>query len=165
MDSSNKKQNDEVNKEYNPKAKNQSVEGQKVYKTRKYVQATRTRATAEARRLRNQYLIDHKEEILKYDGKKKNKKAIEMIKQDLNLDVNYKTIYPAINKYVLTDIKNKNADARKLRDKYLLDHREEILKLEHWNKVKKVMELLKKDLNLDVNYNKLYLALTKFDLL
>ena len=88
-----------------------------------------------------------------------------MIKQDLNLDVNYKTIYPAINKYVLTDIKNKNADARKLRDKYLLDHREEILKLDHWNKVKKVMELLKKDLNLDVNYNKLYLALTKFDLL
>ena len=165
MDSSNKKQNDEVNKEYKPKAKNQSVEGQKVYKTRKYVQATRTRATAEARRLRNQYLIDHKEEILKYDGKSRIKKAIEMIKQDLNLDVNYKTIYPAINKYVLTDIKNKNADARKLRDKYLLDHREEILKLEHWNKVKKVMELLKKDLNLDVNYNKLYLALTKFDLL
>lgn len=165
MDSSNKKQNDEVNKEYKPNAKNQSVEGQKVYKTRKYVQATRTRATAEARRLRNQYLIDHKEEILKYDGKSRIKKAIEMIKQDLNLDVNYKTIYPAINKYVLTDIKNKNADARKLRDKYLLDHREEILKLEHWNKVKKVMELLKKDLNLDVNYNKLYLALTKFDLL
>ena len=65
MDSSNKKQNDEVNKEYKPNAKNQSVEGQKVYKTRKYVQATRTRATAEARRLRNQYLIDHKEEILK----------------------------------------------------------------------------------------------------
>ena len=143
----------------------QSVEGIKIYKTRKYVQATRTRATAEARRLRNQYLIDHKEEILKYDGKSRIKKAIEMIKQDLNLDVNYKTIYPAINKYVLTDIKNKNADARKLRDKYLLDHREEILKLDHWNKVKKVMELLKKDLNLDVNYNKLYLALTKFDLL
>ena len=165
MDSSNKKQNDEVNKEYKPKAKNQSVEGQKVYKTRKYVQATRTRATAEARRLRNQYLIDHKEEILKYDGKSRIKKAIEMIKQDLNLDVNYKTIYPAINKYVLTDIKNKNADARKLRDQYLKDHREEILKLDHWNKVKKVMELLKKDLNLDVNYNKLYLALTKFDLL
>ena len=149
----------------NQKPKNQSVEGKKVYKTRKYVQATRTRATAEARRLRNQYLIDHKEEILKYDGKSRIKKAIEMIKQDLNLDVNYKTIYPAINKYVLTDIKNKNADARKLRDQYLKDHREEILKLEHWNKVKKVMELLKKDLNLDVNYNKLYLALTKFDLL
>ena len=149
----------------NQKPKNQSVEGKKVYKTRKYVQATRTRATAEARRLRNQYLIDHKEEILKYDGKSRIKKAIEMIKQDLNLDVNYKTIYPAINKYVLTDIKNKNADARKLRDQYLKDHREEILKLDHWNKVKKVMELLKKDLNLDVNYNKLYLALTKFDLL
>ena len=149
----------------NQKPKNQSVEGEKVYKTRKYVQATRTRATAETRRLRNQYLIDHKEEILKYDGKSRIKKAIEMIKQDLNLDVNYKTIYPAINKYVLTDIKNKNADARKLRDQYLKDHREEILKLDHWNKVKKVMELLKKDLNLDVNYNKLYLALTKFDLL
>lgn len=149
----------------NQKPKNQSVEGEKVYKTRKYVQATRTRATAEARRLRNQYLIDHKEEILKYDGKSRIKKAIEMIKQDLNLDVNYKTLYPAINKYVLTDIKNKNADARKLRDQYLKDHREEILKLDHWNKVKKVMELLKKDLNLDVNYNKLYLALTKFDLL
>ena len=149
----------------NQKPKNQSVEGEKIYKTRKYVQATRTRATAEARRLRNQYLIDHKEEILKYDGKSRIKKAIEMIKQDLNLDVNYKTIYPAINKYVLTDIKNKNSDSRKLRDQYLKDHREEILKLEHWNKVKKVMELLKKDLNLDVNYNKLYLALSKFDLL
>ena len=90
---------------------------------------------------------------------------MEILKQYLNLDVNYKTIYPIVNKYVLTDVKNKNAEARKLRDKYLLDHREEILKLEHWNKVKKVMELLKKDLNLDVNYNKLYLALTKFDLL
>ena len=42
---------------------------------------------------------------------------------------------------------------------------EEILKLDHWNKIKKVQELLKKDLNLDVNYNKLYLALTKLDLL
>ena len=88
-----------------------------------------------------------------------------MIKQDLNLDVNYKTIYPIINKYVLTDVKNQNAEARKLRDQYLKDHREEILKLDHWNKVKKVNELLKKDLNLDFNYNKLYLALTKFDLL
>ena len=146
-------------------AKNQSVEGQKIYKTRKYVQSTRTRLTAEARRKRNQYIIDHKEEILKYDGKSRIKKAIEMIKQDLNLDVNYKTIYPVINKYVLTDVKNNNAEARKLRDQYLKDHREEILKLDHWNKVKKVNELLKKDLNIDVNYNKLYLALTKLDLL
>ena len=163
MDSSNKNQNDEVNKEYSPK--NQSVEGEKVYKTRKYVQSPRTRLTAEARRKRNQCIIDHREEILKYDGKSRIKKAMEILKQYLNLDVNYKTIYPIVNKYVLTDVKNKNAEARKLRDKYLLDHREEILKLEHWNKVKKVMELLKKDLNLDVNYNKLYLALTKFDLL
>ena len=147
------------------KPKNQSVEGKKIYKTRKYVQSTKTRLAAETRRKRNQYLIDHKEEILKYDGKSRIKKAIEMIKQDLNLDVNYKTIYPIINKYVLTDVKNENAEARKLRDQYLKDHREEILKLDHWNKVKKVGELLKKDLNLDVNYNKLYLALTKFDLL
>ena len=88
-----------------------------------------------------------------------------MLKQDLNLDVNYKTIYPIINKYVLADVKNENADARKLRDQYLKDHMEEILKLDHWNKVKQVQELLKKDLNLYVNYNKLYLALTKFDLL
>ena len=147
------------------KPKNQSVEGVKVYKTRKYVQSTRTRLTAEARRKRNQYIIDHKEEILKYDGKSRIKKAIEMIKQDLNLDVNYKPIYPIINKYVLADVKNNNAEARKLRDQYLKDHREEILKLDHWNKVKKVNELLKKDLNLDFNYNKLYLALTKLDLL
>ena len=160
MESSNK-----IQQEFNSKPKNQSVEGKKIYKTRKYVQSTRTRLTAEARRKRIQYLIDHKEEILKYDGKSRIKKAIEMIKQDLNLDVNYKTIYPMINKYVLTDVKNQNAEARKLRDKYLIDHREEILKLDHWNKVKQVQELLKKDINLDVNYNKLYLALTKFDLL
>ena len=157
--------NAEDTKEYKPKAKNQSVEGIKIYKTRKYVQSDRAKQNAEARRLRNQYLIDHREEILKYDGKSRIKKAIEMIKQDLNLDVNYKTIYPAINKYVLTDVKNKNADARKLRDKYLLEHKEEILKLEHWNRIKKVQELLKRDLNLDVNYNKMYLAFTKFNLL
>ena len=147
------------------KPKNQSVQGVKIYKTRKYVQSTRTRLTAEARRKRNQYILDHKEEILKYDGKSRIKKTIEMIKQDLNLDVNYKTIYPIINKYVLADVKNENAEARKLRDQYLKDHREEILKLEHRNRIKKVQELLKKDLNLDVNYNKLYLALTKLDLL
>ena len=159
-----KNQIEEV-KELNSKPKNQSVEGKKIYKTRKYVQSTKTRLAAETRRKRNQYIIDHKEEILKYDGKSRIKKAIEMIKQDLNLDVNYKTIYPIINKYVLADVKNENAEARKLRDQYLKDHREEILKLDHWNKVKQVHELLKKDLNLDVNYNKLYLALTKFDLL
>ena len=147
------------------KPKNQSVQGVKIYKTRKYVQSTRTRLTAETRRKRNQYILDHKEEILKYDGKSRIKKTIEMIKQDLNLDVNYKTIYPIINKYVLADVKNENAEARKLRDQYLKDHREEILKLEHSNRIKKVQELLKKDLNLDVNYNKLYLALTKLDLL
>ena len=146
------------------KPKNQSVEGEKIYKTRKYVQSTRTRLTAEARRKRNQYLIDHKEEILKYDGKSRIKKAIEMIKQDLNLDVNYKTIYPIINKYILTDVKNENAEARKLRDKYLIEHREEILKLEPWGRIKKVQQLLKKDLNIDVNYNKMYVAFNKFNL-
>ena len=146
------------------KPKNQSVEGEKTYKTRKYVQSTRTRLTAEARRKRNQYLIDHKEEILKYDGKSRIKKAIEMIKQDLNLDVNYKTIYPIINKYILTDVKNENAEARKLRDKYLIEHREEILKLEPWGRIKKVQQLLKKDLNIDVNYNKMYVAFNKFNL-
>ena len=145
--------------------KNQSVEGVKIYKTRKYVQSTRTRLTAEARRKRDQCIIDHKEEILKYDGKSKIKKAMEILKQELNLNVNYKSIYPIINKYVLTDVKQKNADARKLRDQYLINHKEEILKLAHWNRVKNVNELLKKDLNLDFNYNKLYLALTKFDLL
>jgi hypothetical protein len=165
MESINKIQNDEVKELNSNKPKNQSVEGQKVYKTRNYVQSDIAKENAEKRRLRDQYLIDHKEEILKYDGKSRIKKVIEMIKQDLNLDVNYKTIYPIINKYVLTDVKNQNAEARKLRDQYLKDHREEILKLDHWNKVKKVNELLKKDLNLDVNYNKLYLALTKLDLL
>ena len=165
MESSNKNQNEAIQKENTPKPKNESVEGEKIYKTRKYVQSTRTRLTAEARRKRDQYLIDHKEEILKYDGKSRIKKAMEMLKQDLNLDINYKTLYPALNKYVLTDIKQKNADERSLRDQYLKDHREEILKIETWGKVKKVQELLKKDLNLDFNYNKLYLALTKFDLL
>ena len=160
MDPSNKNLNEEVNK-----PKYQSVEGIKIYKTRKYVQSDRAKQNAEARRLRNQYLIDHKEEILKYDGKSRIKKAIELLKQDLNLDINYKTLYPALNKYVLTDIKNQNAEARRLRDKYLLEHKEEILKLEHRNRIKKVQELLKRDLNLNVNYNKLYLAFTKFNLL
>ena len=99
------------------------------------------------------------------DPSSRIKKAIELLKQDLNLDINYKTLYPALNKYVLTDIKNQNAEARRLRDKYLLEHKEEILKLEHRNRIKKVQELLKRDLNLNVNYNKLYLAFTKFNLL
>ena len=160
MESSNKS-----SKEHIPKAKNQSVEGNKIYKTRKYVQSDRAKQNAEKRRLRNQFLIDHKEEILKYDGKSRIKKAIELLKQGLNLDINYKTLYSALNKYVLTDIKKQNTDARMLRDKYLIDHMEEILKLEHRNRIKKVQEMLKKDLNLDVNYNKMYLAFTKFNLL
>ena len=240
MESSNKNQNDEVKKEYSQNAKNQSVEGEKIYKTRKYVQSNRTKLTAEARRKRDQYLIDHKEEILKYDrigrvkkvaellkqdlnldvnyktlrrlmykyvlstknieprkyvqsnrtkltaessrkidqylidhkeeilkydGKSRIKKAMELLKQDLNLDVSYKTLYTAINKYVLTDITNKNRETRKLRDKYLLDHKEEILKLEHKGRIKKVQEMLKRDLNLDVNYNKMYVAFTKYNLM
>ena len=144
------------------KPKNQSVEGKKIYKTRKYVQSTKTRLAAETRRKRNQYIIDHKEEILKYDGKSRFKKAIEMIKQDLNLDVNYKTIYPIINKYVLTDVKNENAEARKLRDQYLKDHKEEILKLDDNDRIKKVAELLKQDLNLDVNDKLLKQLLKRF---
>ena len=91
MESSNKNQNDEVKKEYSPKAKNQSVEGIKIYKTRKYVQTDIAKQNAEARRKRDQYLIDHKEEILKYNAKGRTKKVAEMLKQDLNLDVNYRT--------------------------------------------------------------------------
>lgn len=45
------------------KAKYQSVEGIKIYKTRKYVQSEDTKKNAEARRLRDQYLKDHEEEI------------------------------------------------------------------------------------------------------
>ena len=86
MDSSNKIQDVETVAGFSltavAKAKNQSVEGKKIYKTRKYVQSTKTRLAAEARRKRNQYIIDHKEEILKYDGKSRIKKTIEMIKQD-----------------------------------------------------------------------------------
>ena len=47
----------------NPKVKNQSVEGIKIYKTRKYVQSDRAKQNAEKRRLRNQFLLDRKEEI------------------------------------------------------------------------------------------------------
>lgn len=210
-------------------AKNQSVEGEKIYKTRKYVQTDTTRKNAESRRKRDQYLIDHKEEILKLDTKDRVKKVAEMLKQDLNLDVNYetlrrlmykyvlskkrtiqkleprmlrdkylmdhkeeilkldskgrvkkvvemlkrdlnlnisyKTLYPLLNKYVITDIANQRTDERKLRDKYLLDHKEEILKLEHNGRIKKVQEMLKKDLNIDVNYNKMYTAFTKYNLM
>ena len=142
-------------------SKNQSVEGQKVYKTRKYVQTDRAKENAEKRRLRDQYLIDHKEEILKYDGKGRIKKIHELLKQDLNLNICDKTLYSLLKKY---GIIYKNAEERKLRDQYLIDHREEILKLEPRNRIKKVQEMLKRDLNLNVNYNKLYTAFNKFNL-
>ena len=164
MESSNKNQNAKDTKEYKPKAKNQSVEGIKIYKTRKYVQSDRAKQNAEARRLRDQYLKDHKEEILKLDVKGRVKKVVEMLKQDLNLNISYKTLYPLLNKYVITDITNQRTEERKLRDQYLLDHKEEILKLEPRGRIKKVQEMLKKDLNLDVNYNKMYLAFNKYNL-
>ena len=147
--------------EYSQNAKNQSVEGETIYKTRKYVQSTRTKLTAEARRKRDQYLIDHREEILKYDKNGRVKKVAELLKQDLNIDVNLKTLQGLFYKYVLT---NQNAEARKLTDKYLLEHKEEILKLEHKGRIKKVQEMLKRDLNLDVNYNKMYVAFNKYNL-
>ena len=158
MDSS-KNQNAKVKK-----PKNQRVEGSKIYKTRKYVQSDTARKNAEARRLRDKYLMDHKEEILKLDTKGRVKKVAEMLKQDLNLDVSYKTLYPLLNKYVITDIANQRTEERKLRDQYLIDHKEEILKLEPRNRIKKVQEMLKKDLNIDVNYNKLYTAFNKYNL-
>ena len=163
MESSNKIQNDEVKKEYSPKAKNQSVEGSKIYKTRKYVQTDIAKQNAETRRKRDQYLIDHKEEILKYDDKDRIKKVAELLKQDLNLDVNYRTLSNLLYKYNLLGITNK--EERKLRDKYLLDHKEEIKKLDHKGRVKKVQEMIKRDLNLDVNYNKMYLAFNKYNLM
>ena len=144
------------------KPKNQSVEGEKIYKTRKYVQSDRTRLTAETRRKRDQFLIAHKEEILKLDDKDRIKKVQELFKQDLNLNICYKSLYTLLNKYGLT---SKNTEERKLRDKYLLDHKEEILKLEHKGRIKKVQEMLKRDLNLDVNYNKMYVAFTKYHLM
>ena len=156
---SNKNQNAKVKK-----PKNQSVEGEKVYKTRKYVQSDTARKNAEARRLRDQYLIDHKEEILKLDVKGRVKKVVELLKQELNLNISYKTLYPLLNKYVLTDTTKQRTDERKLRDQYLIDHKEEILKLEPRNRIKKVQEMLKKDLNIDVNYNKMYTAFNKFNL-
>lgn len=153
--------NAEVKKEYTPKPKNQSVEGQKIYKTRNYVQSDTAKQNAEKRRLRDQFLIDHKEEILKYDGKNRIKKIQELFKQDLNLNICYKTLYSLLNKY---DIINKNTEERRLRDQYLIDHREEILKLEPKGRIKKVQEMLKRDLNLNVNYNKMYVAFNKFNL-
>ena len=213
-----------INKNQNAKAKNQSVEGEKIYRTRRYVQTDITKQNAEKRRLRNQYLIDHKEEILKFnrigrtkkiqemlkrdlnldvnyktlcrlmykyvlskkldpsslrdqylidhkeeilklDTKGRVKKVAELLKQDLNLDVSYKTLYPLLNKYVITDIANQRIEERRKRDQYLLDHKEEILKLEHRGRIKKVQEMLKRDLNLNVNYNKMYLAFNKFNLM
>ena len=82
-----------------------------------------------------------------------------MLKQDLNLDVNYKTLCRLIYKYVLA---SKNLEPRRLRDKYLIDHKEEILKYDPNDRVKKVAELLKQDLNLDVNYKTLYNLLNKY---
>ena len=143
------------------KPKNQSVEGKKIYKTRNYVQSDRAKQKAEKRRLRDQYLIDHSEEILKLDGKARIEKVQELLKQDLNLNICYKTLYSLLNKYGLT---SKNTMERKLRDQYLIDHREEILKLEPKNRIKKVQEMIKRDLNLNVNYNKMYVAFNKFNL-
>ena len=76
----------------------QSVEGIKIYKTRKYVQDEKTKQNAETRRLRDQYLRDHKEEILKLNHNQRIKKANELLKQDLNLNVNYNTLYSALKK-------------------------------------------------------------------
>lgn len=165
MESSNKNQNAEVKKEYNQMDKNQSVEGEKIYKTRKYVQSDRAKENAEKRRLRDQYLIDHKEEILKLDTKGRVKKVQELLKKDLNLNIGYKSLYPLLKYYVLSDIAKQKAEERKLLYIYLMDHKEEILKLEHRNRIKKVQEFLKKDLNLNVNYNKMYAAFNKFNLL
>ena len=131
----------------------------------KYVIRGITIQNTKPRKLRDQYLIDHKEEILKYDDKDRVKKVAEQLKQNLNLDVKYNTLYPLLNKYVITDITNQNKESRKLRDKYLLDHKEEILKLDHKCRIKKVQEMLKRDLNLDVNYNKMYVAFNKYHLL
>ena len=81
------------------KQKYQSVEGIKIYKTRKYVQDEKTKHNCEIRRLRDQYLKDHKEELLKLKHNQRIKKASELLKQDLNLNVNYNTLYSALKKY------------------------------------------------------------------
>ena len=146
------------------KPKNQSVEGEKIYKTRKYVQSTRIKLTAEARRKRDQYLIDHKEEILKLNHIGRVKKVAELLKQDLNIDVNCKTLTNLINKYVISEITNQNTEARRKRDQYLIDHREEILKYDDKDRIKKVKEMLKQDLNLDAKNNLIYHLINKFEL-
>ena len=82
-----------------PKVKYESVEGIKIYKTRKYVQDEKTKHNCEIRRLRDQYLKDHKEEILKLKHNQRIKKASELLKKDLNLSLNYNTLYSALKKY------------------------------------------------------------------
>ena len=57
-----------------------------------------------------------------------------------------------------------NCETRRIRDQYLKDHKEELLKLKHNQRIKKASELLKKDLNLNVNYNTLYSALKKYEI-
>lgn len=76
----------------------QSVEGIKIYKTRKYVQDEKTKQNCATRRIRDQYLKDHKEEILKLEHNGRIKKVQEMLKQDLNLNINYNTLYSALKK-------------------------------------------------------------------
>lgn len=82
-------------------SKYQSVEGIRVYKTRKYVQSDKTKQNAENRRLRDQYLVDHKDEIMKINHRNRNKEVQKMIKHDLDLDFNYNTLYSALKKYEL----------------------------------------------------------------
>lgn len=88
-------------KEAKQNKKYQSVEGNKIYKTRKYVQSEKTKLNAENRRLRDQYLIEHKDEIMKIEHRMRNKEVQKMIKQDLKLDFNYNTLYSALKKYEL----------------------------------------------------------------
>ena len=57
----------------------QSVEGNKVYRTRKYVQSEETKRNAENRRLRDQYLVEHKDEIMKIEHRMRNKEKKSMI--------------------------------------------------------------------------------------
>ena len=82
-------------------SKYQSVEGIRVYKTRQYVQSDKTKQNAENRRLRDQYLVDHKDEIMKINHRNRNKEVQKMIKHDLDLDFNYNTLYSALKKYEL----------------------------------------------------------------
>ena len=86
---------------YQSKQAYQSVEGIRVYKTRKYIQSDKTKQNAENRRLRDQYLIDHKDEIMKINHRNRNKEVQKMIKHDLDLDFNYNTLYSALKKYEL----------------------------------------------------------------